>query len=134
MPAYPVGARQDMDGAALKLVVDSRSSQRLLLVDRQGEKARFPKSEPFTAVGLRHFLGMPLIIGDQLIGTLGFNREIRPYSRKDLDKAERLGNLVTGAFADYKQQQYRDLAEREISKNKATLEAEPRSAESLVHL
>ena len=78
----------------------------------------------FVSSGQPYLISVPLIVGDQVIGTMGFNRGSGPFTGKDLAKAARLGNLVAGAFADFKQREFRVEAEREIAKNKAILEAE----------
>ncbi len=124
VPDYPIGKIQQIDGSAIELVVRSQTGQRFLLEDRDGMEPKYPHAGPFISAGQQYFLGVPLIVGDQVIGTMGFNRGSRPFSRKDLTKAERLGSLVAGAFADFNLQEYKVQAERELNKNRAILEAE----------
>ncbi len=124
VPNYAIGEVWEIDGSALEEVVQFRASQRFLLGDDGDDGPKYAKSEAFIAAGQRHLLGVPLIVGDQVIGTIGFNRGSRPFSRKELTKADRLGSLVAGAFADFKQQEFRSQAEREINKNRAVLEVE----------
>jgi len=124
VPDYPVGAGLQLDGTALDIVVKSRTGQAFTLFTSNDAKPKYRLSEAFVAAGQRYLLDIPLIVGDQVIGTMGLNRSSRPFSEEDLAKATRLGNLVAGAFADLKQQEYRTQAEREITRNKAILEAE----------
>ena len=121
---FPVGKVLEFNGTALDTVVRSRDSQRLLLDERDGMEPNFPNAGLLVATGQRYFLGVPLIVGDQVIGTFGFIRGSRPFSHKDVTKAERLGNLVAGAFADFKLQEFKFQAEQELQKNREILEAE----------
>ena len=124
LPHFPMGEIRKIEGTALEEIVRACISQRLILDEPDGLGFKYPNARPFVAAGQRFFLGVPLVVGDQVIGTLGFNRASGQFSRKDLTKAGRLANLVAGAFADFKQQEYRIQAEREISRNRGLLEAE----------
>ncbi|MCH7737151.1 MAG: PAS domain-containing protein [Chloroflexi bacterium] len=117
IPDYPVGKAQRIDGTALEEVVWSRISQRFRLDDREGLNPKFPRAGLFTAAKQPYLIGVPLIVGDQVIGTMGFNRGSGPFSQKDLAKAERLGSLVAGAFADYKSEVYRREAEEQLKES-----------------
>ena len=121
---YPVGKVLSSEGTAQDLVIRSRAGQRGALDELDDGEPRFPNSGFFVDSGQRYFLGVPLIVGNQLVGTIGFNRGSGPFTRKDLLRAERLGVLVAGAFADYKQQEFRAQAEREINRNRTILEVE----------
>ena len=124
IPDFVIGKAIPIDGTAMEIVVRSRTSQIFRLDDREGAKPRFPRAGLFVSSGQPYLISVPLIVGDQVIGTMGFNRGSGPFTGKDLAKAARLGNLVAGAFADFKQREFRVEAEREIAKNKAILEAE----------
>lgn len=124
VPNYSVGKAHMLEGTALDVVARSRAGRCFNLLNDGETEPKYRLAEAFIAAGGRYLLDVPFIVGDQVIGTMGFNRSSRPFSRKDLAKAERLGNLMAGALADFKQQQYRAQAEQEISKNKAILEAE----------
>ena len=124
LPDYPIGIVQKIDATGLEVAVKARTSQRLQFDASEGIETKFRLAKPFVAAGQPYLLSVPLIVGDQIIGTLGFNRGGRPFSQKELVKAERLGNLVAGAFADFKQREFRNQAQAEIARNKAILEAE----------
>jgi len=124
VPNYSIGKIQQIDNTALEIVVKTKAGRRFLLDEREGTEPRFPHADAFVASGNRFLIGVPLIVGDQVIGTMGFNRGSGQFSHKDLTKAERLANLVAGAFADFKIQEYKTQAEREIQKSKAILETE----------
>lgn len=124
LPDNFVRATQDIDGTGLELAVRSRAGQMIDFNTRNGDEPIFRFMEAFVAAGQPYLISVPLIVGDQVIGTLGFNRGARRFSQKDLAKAERLASLVAGAFADFKQQEFRVQAEREIAKNRVILEAE----------
>ena len=117
----PIGKIQKIDGTALEIVVQTKAGGRYLLDERDGIEPKFPNSDSFVAAGQRFFLGVPLVVGDQVIGMMGFNRGSRHFSHKDLTKAERLANLAAGAFADFKLQEYKTQPERKIQKNRAVL-------------
>ncbi|MBC8280697.1 MAG: GAF domain-containing protein [Chloroflexi bacterium] len=119
LPGHQIGVVRGIDGTGLKVAVDTKTSQRLRLDD-----PGFLSSSPLVKAGQPFLISVLLIVGDEVIGTLGFNRGSQPFSRKDLDKAGRLGNLIAGAFADFTLQAYKTQVEQEISKNRAILEAE----------
>ena len=124
LPDFPIGIAQKIDDTGLEVAVQTRTSQRLRFGELEGVETKFRLAGPFLAAGQPYLISVPLIVGDQIIGALGFNRGGRPFSQKELIKAERLGNLMAGAFADFKQQEYRARTEREITRNRAILEAE----------
>ncbi|PKB72022.1 MAG: hypothetical protein BZY87_02465 [SAR202 cluster bacterium Io17-Chloro-G6] len=124
LPNLPMGIIRKIDGSALEKIARSCVSQRLTLDEREGAEPRYPNARPFVIAGQRFFLGVPLVVGDQVIGALGLTRASSHFSHKDLTKAERLGNLVAGAFADFKIQEFKTQTEQEIKKNRAVLEAE----------
>ncbi len=124
LPGYSVGSILDTHSTGLERVMRTRSVQRFDFETSVGSEPSFRLAGPFLAAGQQYVAGVPLIVGDQVIGTLGFIRGGEPYTEVDALKAERLGNLVAGAFADFKQQEFRVQAEREISKNRTILEAE----------
>ena len=114
IPHYPIAKTQELSGTALDAVIRSRTSQSFRLDDRDGSELKRPHAAPFVAAGQPYLINVPLIVGDQIIGTMGFIRGSRHFSRKDLAKADRLGNLIAGAFADFKSEAYRRAAENEI--------------------
>ena len=124
VPDYTIGATLEISGTALEKVVRSRSSQRYQLEDREEMEANFPAMKPFIDAGQVYLIGVPFIVGDQVVGSMGILRSSRPFSQEDQVSAERLGNLIAGAFADYKQQQYRVQTEQVIARNNAITEAE----------
>ncbi len=121
VPNFPIGKIQKINGTALEIVVQTKNGHRFLLDERDGVKPRFPNAESAVASGKRYFIGVPLIVGDQVIGTMGLHRSSRHFSHKDLTKAQRLASLAAGAFADFKLAKYKTQTEQ---KNSAILTAE----------
>jgi len=124
IPNFPVGETRDVGGTVLEEVIRSRTGQCFRFDTDDNRESKFPRAKPFLFDGQPYFLSVPLIVGDQLIGTMGIIRGSVPFSQKNLTRATRLGNLVAGVFSDYKQKEFRTQAEREIDRNKAILEAE----------
>ena len=124
VPDYAVGVVRQFDRTGLEMVVRTKAGQRVRFDDPGRTGRGYQNAGPFLKVGRPFLLSVPLIVGDQVIGTLGFNRGLRPFSQKDLAKAERLGNLVAGAFADFNLREYKNRVEAEINRNRAILEAE----------
>jgi len=107
VPDYSVGISQNVSGTVLEAVVQARVSRRFRLDDGGVTVAEFPRMGPFFAEGQHFLISVPFIIGNQVIGTMNILRASRPFSQKDMANATRLGNLLGGAFGDYKQQEYR---------------------------
>ena len=95
IPDYSVGEVLPAAGTALEEIVRSRSSRVYCLDELVGPDPKFPGAARFTTARQPYLVGVPLIVGDQVVGTMGFNRGSGPFSQKDLGKAERLGSLVT---------------------------------------
>ena len=74
---FPMGSVQRIDGSAIEPVVRSKTSQRFQLDALEGMEPRFPRAGAHIAAGQRYFLGVPLIVGDEVVGALGFNRARR---------------------------------------------------------
>ncbi|MBC8281534.1 MAG: GAF domain-containing protein [Chloroflexi bacterium] len=132
LPDVPLGITRKIDGTILEEAVRCRVSQRIRLDDRADLQAKYPNANPYFFDGQSGLINIPLIVSDQVIGTIGIIRSVRWFTKNDLNKAERLGNLVAGAFADFKQQEYRTRTDQEISKNRAILEAEANIGQILI--
>ncbi len=117
VPNFPVGMPCEITGAALEEVILSRTSQLSRLDELEGAEPKFPLARPFVAAGQPFHISVLLIVGDQVIGTMGINRGSKPFSQEDLERADRLGSLVAGAFADHKAQAYRAEAEERLKES-----------------
>ena len=124
VPNFPIGETLALEGTAILEGVKSRKVQSVTLIASEEGVARYKFPDVFIATGERYLIDMPLIVGDQVIGSMGINRSAAPFSQEEMATATRLANLIAGAFADYKQQEYRVQAEGEIYRNKTILEAE----------
>ncbi len=75
-----------------------------LIIDAQNPDeiaGRFPGLLPSFSCGLRSLMAVPLISKDQVLGTLHFrSKEANPYSEKDLELAQKVGNQIAGALAN----------------------------------
>jgi len=75
------------------LIIDSQDGNEIA--------AKYPGLLPEMKVGYRSFLSVPLISGDQPIGSLHFrSKRSGFYSEKDLRLAESIGNHIAGAIAN----------------------------------
>lgn len=132
IPNAPIRITRTIEGTVLGEAIRTRTTQRVRLDDNAELQAKFPRANPFFFDGQPNLISVPLIVGDQIVGTMGIIRGPRPFSQNDMNKAERLGNLVAGALADFKQQEYRERTNLEISKNRAILEAEANIGQILI--
>ncbi|PKB58261.1 MAG: hypothetical protein BZY83_08055 [SAR202 cluster bacterium Casp-Chloro-G2] len=121
---FPIGVPRDIGGTVIESVIRSRAGRRVRLDRLEDLESRYPQAMPFLNDGQPYLASVPLIVSDQIIGTLGFVRGLRPFSQKELAKTELLGNLIAGAFADFKAQEFRTKAEEELEKSRTILEAE----------
>ena len=84
---------------------------------------RFPLLLSTFKTGLRSMIFVPLISKDRVIGVLSL-QAARPnaYTERDLKLAERVGNQIVGAIANAQLFIERKQAEREVLRQRATLE------------
>jgi two-component system cell cycle sensor histidine kinase/response regulator CckA len=100
-PERNVGEVQPKAGTLTETVILNRKG---LMIDSQDENeiaAKYPGLLPEMRSGLRSFLSVPLISGDQPIGGLHFrSKRYGVYSEKDLKVAESIANQIAGAIAN----------------------------------
>jgi len=100
VPGRSRGESFPMKGTMTGAVINSRKG---FMIDAQDEKEVEQKSPallPDFQAGLRSFLSVPLISGDQAIGVLHLrSKEYKAYSERDLKLAESIANQIAGAIA-----------------------------------
>ncbi len=101
VPERNVGEVQQKAGTLTEAVILNRKG---LILEIQNEKqisAKYPGLLPEFRAGLRSFLSVPLISGDQAIGGLHFrSQSYGVYSQRDLNIAQSIANQVAGAVAN----------------------------------
>ena len=101
IPGRNMGDIFPLGGTLTEAVIQNRKG---LKVDSQDEKeiaVKYPGLLTEMSAGLRSFLSVPLISGDQPIGGLHFrSKGYGIYSEKDLKLAENVGTQIAGAIAN----------------------------------
>lgn len=126
--AHQVAIRRSYAGTLVEAVAQSRQSQILPRLDSDQDLdqqlAAFPRLSISTDAGYRYFISVPLNSADHLVGTLTIMRKDSRFTEDELTTTERLGNLVAGALASFKLEEYKRQAEKEALQSRAILEVE----------
>jgi PAS domain S-box-containing protein len=114
IPGRNMGDIFPLGGTFTEAVIQNRKG---LVVDSQDENgiaAKYPGLLPEIRAGLRSFLSVPLISGDQPIGSLHFrSKGYGVYSEKDMKLAESIANQIAGAIANAQLFSKQERAEKE---------------------
>lgn len=126
--AHQVSTARSYMGTLVEQVAKTRRSQLLNLSHNDQELNRqlsgLDRLSIFVESGYRFFISTPLVAGDKLVGTLAIMRKTSRFTPDELIATERLGNLVAGALASFKLEEYKRQAEKDLQKSKAILEVE----------
>ena len=97
------GDKVRIAGSISEDIINRRAGILCVPVDDEDLLRRFPRASTFTTVqaGMRSIIGVPLISGGVVIGTLHFrSKEPCAYTEQDLRLAERIGQQIAGAVAN----------------------------------
>ena len=101
IPGRRVGEVTRLKGTFMRAVVLEKAGLIFDPEDRSKVEALYPSLMPGFDAGFRSFLGVPLVSGDWVIGTLHFqSNETNAYSARDLRLAEQIGAQIAGAIAN----------------------------------
>ena len=101
VPGRDRGMPFPMEGTMTEAVTKSRKGLILDIQDEKEIELKFPGLLPGTQVGLRSFLSVPLISGDQAIGALNLrSKRYKAYSERDLELAENIARQIAEAITN----------------------------------
>ena len=72
--------------------------------------AKITRAKPIPGAAFTSYLGVPLNFGDEIVGTVTLARGEETFTREEQLLTERVGNLLSGALANYSLNTERDIA------------------------
>ena len=119
------GARIALYGPYYEDIVKRRSSILVQTEDESQLAERYPYLLNHFRIGIRSFVGTPLISKNQLIGVLHI-QSLKPgaYTESDVRLAERVGNQIAGAIANAQLFSERKRAEEALRESETRLQVQ----------
>jgi len=118
VPGKSQGEIFPMAGTVTEAVLQNRKGLIFQTEDENGVAENFPGILPEFKAGLRSFLSVPLIAGDQVIGGLHFrSKKYKAFSEKELRIAESIANQIAGAIANVQLFLDRKRAEEQLKRS-----------------
>ena len=101
VPLYRVGQAQPLTGTMTEEVVRTQKGMLFQSVNRDEMERHYPVMLPGFDSGLRSFLTVPLISDGETIAVLQIcSLKPNAYNERDLELAERIGTIISGAVAN----------------------------------
>ncbi len=99
VPERPNGGRVPLKGTLTEAVTSARSSMLIEADDMEELVRRIPGIAPGLNAGLRSFLAVPLIAGDEIIGVLHVrSTKTNAYTERELGVIEQVGRQIAPAM------------------------------------
>ena len=101
VPGRRPGDSLPLKGSVSEVIIRKRTGMITRPADAEATTGRFPVLVNDVEAGLHSMMSVPLISGDEVIGTLHFrSRKPDVYTQQDLRLAERIGAQIAGAIAN----------------------------------
>ena len=101
VPGRRAGVIMPLGGTITSETIGTQSTVLVQGDDLDHFASRFPDSVPVYEAGMRSFLSVPLISGDEVIGVISIrSHQPNAYTQRDVKLAERIGNQIAGAIAN----------------------------------
>ena len=132
VPGRQAGDRVSLDGSLTEAVMRTRSSMLINADNVEELGSQYPGLEPALAAGMRSFLSVPLIAGDEVIAVLNVrSTQLYAYTDQDLKLIEQVGHQVAPAIQNAELYEQSRRAEEALLKE---MEARKRREEEIQRL